>query len=52
MTMILKNKCFVVSCQSEGDDPFNTPMGVSLFARAAEMVGAITQGINADPLNI
>ena len=38
--MLLKKKCFVVSCQSEGDDPFNTPSGVSLFAKAAEMGGA------------
>jgi len=30
----------IVSCQSEGDDPFNTPGGVTLFARAAEMAGA------------
>ncbi len=38
--MILKNKSFVVSCQSEGDDPFNSPKGVAMFARAAEMGGA------------
>jgi len=30
----------IVSCQAEGDDPFNSPEGVSLFARAAEMGGA------------
>lgn len=30
----------IVSCQSEGDDPFNTPGGVSLFAKAAQMAGA------------
>lgn len=30
----------IVSCQSEGDDPFNTPFGVTLFARAAQMAGA------------
>lgn len=30
----------IVSCQAEGNDPFNTPYGVSLFARAAEMGGA------------
>lgn len=31
----------IVSCQAEGDDPFNSPDGVILFARAAEMGGAI-----------
>jgi len=30
----------IVSCQSEGEDPFNTPEGVTLFARAAIMGGA------------
>ncbi len=30
----------IVSCQAEGDDPFNTPEGVTLFARTAEMGGA------------
>ncbi len=39
----------IVSCQSEGDDPFNEdPEYMALFARAAEMGGAIgirTQGI-------
>ncbi len=30
----------IVSCQAEGDDPFNTPGGVALFARAAVMGGA------------
>ena len=30
----------IVSCQAEGDDPFNTPEGVALFARAAQMGGA------------
>lgn len=39
----------VVSCQAEGDDPFNAnPEYMALFARAAEMGGAIgirTQGI-------
>ncbi len=35
----LKNG-LIVSCQSEGDDPFNTPEGMALFARAAEMGGA------------
>lgn len=38
--MLLKRNCFIVSCQSEGDDPFNSPLGVSLFAKAAEMGGA------------
>lgn len=40
----------IVSCQSEGDDPFNAdPEYMALFARAAEMGGAKgirTQGIN------
>ena len=39
----------IVSCQAEGDDPFNSnPEYMALFARAAEMGGAIgirTQGI-------
>jgi len=39
----------IVSCQSEGDDPFNAdPMYMGLFAKAAEMGGAVgirTQGI-------
>lgn len=30
----------IVSCQAEGDDPFNRPAYVALFARAAEMGGA------------
>ncbi len=30
----------IVSCQAEGNDPFNTPEGVALFAKAAEMGGA------------
>ncbi|MCF7832928.1 MAG: N-acetylmannosamine-6-phosphate 2-epimerase [Candidatus Marinimicrobia bacterium] len=30
----------IVSSQAEGNDPFNTPDGVTLFARAAEMGGA------------
>lgn len=30
----------IISCQSEGDDPFNTPSGVTLFAKAAQMAGA------------
>ncbi|MCR4417616.1 MAG: N-acetylmannosamine-6-phosphate 2-epimerase [Ignavibacteria bacterium] len=41
----LKNG-LVVSCQSEGDDPFNSPEGVTLFARAAEMGGA--KGIRSE----
>ncbi|HOJ18177.1 MAG: N-acetylmannosamine-6-phosphate 2-epimerase [Ignavibacteriales bacterium] len=44
----LKNG-LVVSCQSEGDDPFNTPEGVTLFAKAAVMGGAAgirSQGID------
>ena len=43
------NNCMIVSCQSEGDDPFNAvPEYMALFARAAEMGGAKgirTQGI-------
>lgn len=38
----------IVSCQSEGDDPFNTPESVTLFAKAAMMGGAAgirSQGI-------
>lgn len=39
----------IVSCQAEGDDPFNAdPQYMALFAKAAEMGGAIgirTQGI-------
>ena len=31
----------IVSCQSEGDDPFNSPEGVTLFAKAAFMGGAV-----------
>jgi len=30
----------IVSCQAEGDDPFNSPHSMALFARAAEMGGA------------
>ncbi|GJQ64674.1 MAG: putative N-acetylmannosamine-6-phosphate 2-epimerase [Melioribacteraceae bacterium] len=44
----MKNKIFkemrgglVVSCQAEGDSPFNTPEGVSLFAKAAVQGGAV-----------
>lgn len=44
----LKNG-MIVSCQAEGDDPFNAnPEYMALFARAAEMGGAVgirTQGI-------
>lgn len=44
----LKNG-MIISCQSEGDDPFNTnPEYMALFAKAAEMGGAVgirTQGI-------
>jgi N-acylglucosamine-6-phosphate 2-epimerase len=36
----------IVSCQSEGNDPFNSPEGVTLFARAAEMGGA--KGIRSE----
>lgn len=48
--ILLKLKdCMIVSCQSEGDDPFNAdPEYMALFARAAEMGGAKgirTQGI-------
>lgn len=38
----------IVSCQSEGDDPFNYPESVTLFAKAAMMGGAVgirSQGI-------
>src|SRR5574344_1005038 len=38
----------IVSCQSEGNDPFNKPEYVALFAKAAEMGGAVgirTEGI-------
>lgn len=34
-------KGLIVSCQAEGDDPFNSIEGVVLFARAAEMGGAV-----------
>ena len=41
----------IVSCQSEGGDPFHHPSLVALFARAAEMGGA--SGIRArEPENI
>ena len=31
----------IVSCQAEGDSPFNTPAFIAAFARAAEMGGAV-----------
>jgi N-acylglucosamine-6-phosphate 2-epimerase len=31
----------IVSCQAEGDDPFNSPEAVTLFAKAAVMGGAV-----------
>jgi N-acylglucosamine-6-phosphate 2-epimerase len=41
----------IVSCQAEGDDPFNNPEGIALFARAAFLGGAV--GIRArQPENI
>lgn len=39
----------IVSCQSEGDDPFNKPQYVALFAKAAEMGGA--KGIRSEGLS-
>jgi N-acylglucosamine-6-phosphate 2-epimerase len=36
----LKNG-LIVSCQSEGEDPFNSVEGVTLFAKAAVMGGAV-----------
>ncbi|MDP2301959.1 MAG: N-acetylmannosamine-6-phosphate 2-epimerase [Ignavibacteria bacterium] len=36
----LKNG-LIVSCQSEGDDPFNSVEGVTLFAKAAVIGGAV-----------
>lgn len=38
----------IVSCQAEGNDPFNSPEGVALFAKAAEMGGA--KGIRSEGL--
>ena len=38
--MFEKDNLLIVSCQAEGNDPFNSPDGVSLFAKAAEMGGA------------
>ena len=52
MDCILKmlHNSMIVSCQSEGDDPFNAaPEYMALFAKAAEMGGAKgirTQGID------
>jgi len=46
--LLLPKKSLIISCQAEGDDPFNTPEGVSLFARAAEMGGAY--GIRSEGL--
>ena len=41
----------IVSCQAEGEDPFNTPGNLALFARAAWMGGAV--GIRTrEPANI
>ena len=31
----------IVSCQAEGDSPFNAPEFIAAFARAAEMGGAV-----------
>jgi N-acylglucosamine-6-phosphate 2-epimerase len=38
--MLFKKKSLIVSCQAEGDDPFNSPSGIAMFAKAAEMGGA------------
>jgi N-acylglucosamine-6-phosphate 2-epimerase len=41
-------KGLIVSCQAEGDSPFNNPWGVAAFAECAEMGGAAairTEGI-------
>jgi N-acylglucosamine-6-phosphate 2-epimerase len=35
----LKNK-LIVSCQAEGDSPFNSPIGVTMMAKAAKLGGA------------
>jgi N-acylglucosamine-6-phosphate 2-epimerase len=50
MNDILKNwrGRLIVSCQAEGDDPFNNPADLAKFAKAAEMGGAAgirTEGI-------
>jgi len=34
------NKKLIVSCQAEGDDPFNKPEFIAAFAKAAELGGA------------
>ncbi len=34
-------KGLIVSCQAEGDSPFNSPAGVTMFARAAISGGAV-----------
>jgi len=34
-------KGLIVSCQAEGDDPFNKPEYIAAFAKAAEMGGAV-----------
>jgi len=36
----------IVSCQAEGDSPFNTPASIAAFARAAEMGGAVAVRIS------
>lgn len=38
--MIFEEKALIISCQAEGNDPFNSPEGIALFAKAAEMGGA------------
>lgn len=40
MNSNIKEKILIISCQAEGSDPFNSPKGVSLFAKAAELGGA------------
>lgn len=47
--MTFKKKCLIVSCQAEDNDPFNTPEGVTLFAKAAEMGGA--DGIRSEGIS-
>lgn len=34
-------KGLIVSCQADAGDPFDSPEGVSLFAKAAELAGAV-----------
>ena len=48
MNQIFKKKALIVSCQAEGDDPFNSPQGIALFARAAEIGGS--SGIRSEGL--